>query len=187
MIETKRMIFEPIRREDFERHYCVMFQEDPIMRDFFAAMPEETKKKCWESLTVSCETYSLFRKEDHQFLGEVDIHEIEDGELELGITLLKVYQNQGYGPEAVKGLTDWLYQERHQKQVVMHIEPENSHSQHMFEKMGAVNDGLYLRLPEGLMKAAKEQLSEQEVQKIRAVSAVRKLVLDLPVKEKMTR
>ena len=69
----------------------------------------------------------------------------------------------------------------------MHIELENSHSQHMFEKMGAVRDGLYLRFPKGLVKAEKEQLSEQEVQKIRAVSAVRKLVLDLPVKEKMTR
>lgn len=56
---------------------------------------------------------------------------------ELGIEILNTYQNKGYGPEAIKAFCKWYANEYNVNEVSVRIKIENTHSIHIFEKLGA--------------------------------------------------
>ena len=53
------------------------------------------------------------------------MQKIDEEVLELGIDLLKEYQNQGYGPEAVASFANWYGENRHISEIKVHITDAN--------------------------------------------------------------
>ena len=57
---------------------------------------------------------------------------------ELGWTIARPYWGRGYAPEAATALRRWAYEERGVDTLISLIDPENTRSQRVAEKLGAV-------------------------------------------------
>lgn len=137
VIETRRIIIRPMEKRD-EDDYVLLECSFSFMKSLTESLPMNTTKQIiLDTLSEGkIEVFSLDNRLDGQYVGYLCIKSKENG-FELGINLMQRYRGQGYGPEAIKALTDYLFQSRHITSLAVHIEKNNSHSIHVFEKIGA--------------------------------------------------
>jgi ribosomal-protein-alanine N-acetyltransferase len=64
-----------------------------------------------------------------------------DGTVEVGYSILKEFQNVGYGTEAVNALVSWAFQHSNVQRVIAETLPELKPSQRLLEKCQFVNIG----------------------------------------------
>lgn len=98
---------------------------------------------------------------------------------EVGIDILEDYQNRGYGPEAIAGFANWYGESCHISKIKAPIAAGNTHSTHVFEKLGAeyAQDNLsFLKLAEDLVKDLPEKREE-----LSHSLKVREYTLKLPI------
>lgn len=79
----------------------------------------------------------MFLADSETFVGRICMKHINETMPELGIEILNTYQNKGYGPEAIKAFCKWYANEYNVNEVSVRIKIENTHSIHIFEKLGA--------------------------------------------------
>lgn len=99
--------------------------------------------KLWEDVKdPDTLTGILFLRDGDQFFGRVNMQKIDEEVPELGIDLLKEYQNQGYGPEAIAAFANWYGRNLHISEIKVRITSANARSAHIFLKLGgAVHTG----------------------------------------------
>ena len=96
------------------------------------------RKANWEEVTGPTTVNALiFTKDTNEFVGKVCMQFVDKPMPELGIDILKKYQNKGYGPEAIIAFSDWYTKKHSLPAVKVRISKDNSHSIHIFEKLGA--------------------------------------------------
>ena len=92
--------------------------------------------------TDNTEYFSVIEEPDCQYCGCIDLqHHSDDDSYEVGITLLKSSQNRGIGYTALKQFFDYCHSEKGLNQLVAMIEPANTRSIRLFERLGAVQTG----------------------------------------------
>ena len=64
-----------------------------------------------------------------------------DGTVEIGYSVLKEFQNLGYGTEAVQALIDWAFNHSEVQRVIAETLPELKPSQRLLEKCHFKNIG----------------------------------------------
>ncbi len=96
-----------------------------------------SKDTMWQMVIESTdvETYSIFYKA--QYCGSMELQNIDKKEPEIGIDLLEEYRNIGIGPKAIMLLAKKEKTEGRFATFAVRILKENSHSQHVFQKLGA--------------------------------------------------
>ena len=83
----------------------------------------------------------LEHRDTGQCLGQVGInHGPLFPEQELGWTVYRDAEGQGYAYEAAMALRDWAFNVRGLERLVSYIHPENTRSQKLAERMGATLD-----------------------------------------------
>ena len=92
----------------------------------------------WEQvLDGKDETYVIFN-EDDIFCGTIVLQNPTHETPEIGIDLLEEYRNQGIASKAVRLLVENEHKRCKHEYYLVRISSKNSHSSHVFEKMGAI-------------------------------------------------
>jgi hypothetical protein len=90
------------------------------------------RKTCWtEATTPSTFNAMLFLKDSNDFVGRICMQFIDSPLPELGIDILKIHQNKGFGPEAIIGFCNWFYKKnipdgfKNRKVLALNIDNED--------------------------------------------------------------
>ena len=97
------------------------------------------------------ETHAIRLIHDERFIGWITFFENNDGEPELGMSLIEECRNKGYGPEAAMLFVNYLHHAYGLRQVSVRIEDKNLQSQVAFSKLGAKFDK---KLPDKCFKTS---------------------------------
>jgi len=114
----------------------------------------------WED-TVNDDNSRYFSiyKENGEYCGCIELQNYQSNTPEIGISLIESKRNQGIAAKVVKLLVQKVCQECNIDYFLLKIMSDNSHSKHVFEKMGAVPIGEVI--PSMLLlNKLKETLSE---------------------------
>ena len=73
-----------------------------------------------------------------QLMGDIGIHFLgpNNAQCEVGYTVAKQYQRQGFGCEAVMGIINFLFTDLQKHRLIASVDPENSASIKLLEKIG---------------------------------------------------
>ncbi len=84
---------------------------------------------------------SIVSRENNQCLGQIEINQgPRFPEQELGWQLNAAAEGKGYAFEAAVAMRDWAFQECRLKTLVSYIDPDNSRSIRLAERLGATID-----------------------------------------------
>lgn len=83
---------------------------------------------------------------DGRLIGDIGIHFLEDGfQAEIGYTLSPTYQGKGYAMEAVKAVLDYLFQNLSKHRVTASVDPENTKSAGLLERIGFRKEAHFIK------------------------------------------
>jgi len=87
----------------------------------------------------------IIRKDNSNLIGDLGIHFPAGLSfiVELGITLSKHQQGQGFANEALKEVISYLFLKLEKQNIVVSIDPRNRPSIKLFERLGFVREALY--------------------------------------------
>jgi RimJ/RimL family protein N-acetyltransferase len=80
--------------------------------------------------------FVIIEKISEQIIGDLGIHFIDDEQAEIGCTLSKDFQNKGYATEALTIVIDYLFNELNKHRIVTSIDPGNTPSIQLVERLG---------------------------------------------------
>lgn len=103
------------------------------------SLPSDEK---WDKLVKGeADRYFSIFDEHGEYCGCIDFMNCQTATPEIGLTLLESKRNQGIAAKVVKLLVQKACSEQEIEYFEVKIKAENSHSRHVFEKMGAVKIG----------------------------------------------
>lgn len=144
ILETKRLIIRPIALDD--KNEIFEYRSDR----------EANKYQGWIPTTVGdVETFIgkiskqinepgtwfqfvITEKETQKIVGDLGVHffDSENMQVEIGCTVNKYFQHNGYATEAVKKVIDYLFKEQSKHRIIASIDPENENSIRLVERIG---------------------------------------------------
>ena len=137
---------------------------------------KKAKDRSFQKVLLTClwndakqeTTYNglIFLRDTHQFCGRVCVQHTDRAVPELGIDILRGYQNRGIGPEAVKAFVDSYCVEQHVPRVDIRIQKDNRHCIHVFEKLGAKYDGFFPFYSPEVLDAIKKQHPGEDISEL---------------------
>ena len=89
-----------------------------------------------EKLETDAPVFSMMEKETGDFIGNIELMDVADGQGELGIALTAEKQNRGYGTEAIRALTAYAVQRMGVKRIFLRADPRNLRALHVYGKCG---------------------------------------------------
>lgn len=120
---------------------------------------------------------TIRNKADNELIGLMTIDDYNGDEPELGINIRTDWQNKGIAPEAIPLFLRYCKGAFGIQKVRVRIKMKNTHSQHVFEKLGAVFQQEQSYLSEHTIAMIKGQLDGIDVSNLRKKS-VRLYYLD---------
>ena len=154
MLETTRLILRPFHSEDagdvFE------YLNEPTV-NCFACMKltslEEAQKAVMERAGDSEYTFAIVLRDGGKVIGEICAHP-ESSQPDMAENYVKdtfspcwmlnpAYQGQGYAFEAAKAFFDYLFYQKGARRIYAYTEDYNLSSQHLCERLGMRQEGLF--------------------------------------------
>lgn len=177
---TERLLLREICEADKERVFHLSggstLLENTFQTEGFA---EIFQQYCWEEVNAP-NTYNCmaFRRDNGEFIGKVCMQYTDKPMPELGIDICKEYRGQGYGPEVIIAFCNW-YAKKHQlPEIKVRISKNNTHSIHVFEKLGARFIGSTSFVSDNTIDTIKEFLPDADMSEF-SKDRVREYIIDL--------
>ena len=89
-----------------------------------------------KKLVENAPVYSMIEKKTGEFIGNIELMNVQDSSAELGIAITADKQNLGYGTEAVLALTQYGLNQLGLERILLRTNPKNSRAIHVYEKCG---------------------------------------------------
>ena len=89
-----------------------------------------------KKLAENAPVYSMIEKKTGEFIGNIELMNVQDSSAELGIAITADKQNLGYGTEAVLALTQYGLNQLGLERIFLRTNPKNSRAIHVYEKCG---------------------------------------------------
>lgn len=100
-----------------------------------------SKDMMWEQILSNADSvFSVFTAK-WEYCGSIELQNYDGNTPEIGIDLLENKRNQGIASKTIRLFAEKVYETRQVDYFLVHISSKNLHSQHVFEKMGAVKIG----------------------------------------------
>ena len=179
---TEHLLVRTIDDNDYAT-VCSLFKEGEIISKYLndPEFLDMLLKNSWKEITgQNIFNGLIFLAESSDFCGRVCIQNIDDPIPELGIDVLKKYQNKGYGPEAITAFANWYGKKFGIDRLKVRIWKSNSHSAHVFEKLGARYEGQHPYFSKAVLQAIQEKLPEFNPSELEADGPLT-YYLDLPI------
>lgn len=87
----------------------------------------------------------IIRKDSRELIGDLGIYFPDEQSLhvELGITLSKHQQGQGFAAEALREVVSYLFLKLEKQKIIASIDPQNQPSIKLFERLGFEKEAFY--------------------------------------------
>lgn len=85
--------------------------------------------------------FSMIDKETNEFIGNIEIMNINNNKGELGITITPKMQNKHYGYEAINRIIEYAFNELNLNELNLNVYNFNERAIHLYEKVGFAKDG----------------------------------------------
>ena len=95
---------------------------------------EQELKWVQEKLEEKAFVFSMLEKKSGQFIGNIELIDVNNSVGELGIAITAAKQNSGYGTEAVFALTEYGTRQLGLKRVFLRTNPQNNRAIHVYQK-----------------------------------------------------
>nr|WP_321452595.1 GNAT family N-acetyltransferase [uncultured Carboxylicivirga sp.] len=143
-IATKRLIIRPLLLSDKEAVFEYRSDKETnkyqgwipdTIRDVELFIAKIAKQINQPETWFQC---VMIEKKSEKIIGDVGIHFMgeENLQVELGCTLNKHFQSKGYATEAVEAVMDYLFNQLDKHRIIASIDPENSNSIKLVERIG---------------------------------------------------
>ena len=179
-IKTDRLYIRQLTDKDFDLMSLIWMEIwPPMMKQDKSALDSLLQGFWEETQNPTILTGLIFLRNGDIFCGRVNMQNTDQKVPEVGIDLLRDYQNQGYGPEAIAGFVNWYGANHHISEIKVRISALNTRSAHMFTKLGAklvCETSMF----SDLIQNIKENLPENKSSAIEDIK-VREYILELPV------
>ncbi len=144
IITTNRLTLRPIRPQD--KMHLFRYRSDEQANQYQSWVPKteeevevfiENNPLAFDISDTWFQLVVLLRENEH-LIGDLGVHFTgsQNQQVEIGFTLAKDYQRQGYATEAVKGLVDYLFSDLNKHRVTASIDPRNIPSIKLVERIG---------------------------------------------------
>ena len=152
-IETERLILRPFQEGDAEDVF--EYLNEPAVNCFASMKLHSIEEAKEEVLKRSSETefyFAIVLKESGKVIGEIDAYPEpadEHGADSVMDTfspcwmLNKAYHGKGYAYEAAHAFFDYLFKDKGARRIYAYTEDYNKSSQHLCEKLGMRQEGLF--------------------------------------------
>jgi len=82
--------------------------------------------------------FVIIEKKTHKIVGDMGLHffDNDNRQVEIGCTLNKKFQNNGYATESVKLIIDYLFEKLNKHRIIASIDPDNKQSIRLVERVG---------------------------------------------------
>lgn len=124
-------------------HYEKLWGEIPVNANTDEEMDKKMLEQSWWHIFDDedmCK-YKIVEKATSSFVGSIEIRDLDEEAPELGIQLLKKYQGRGIGTNVMGLFLRTLGKLLPGTEYTVKIRSDNEVSQHMFQKLGAVECG----------------------------------------------
>jgi len=148
LLESERLIQRRIGKEDADKLFD--YRSDRVTNMYQGFIPtslEQVERFLEGSATEinipeSRYQVGVYTKLSKKLIGDISLHFTgrENRQVEIGVTLKKDYQSNGYASEALKVLLDYLFNELDKHRVYGYIDPENVASMALMKKLGFVKE-----------------------------------------------
>ena len=147
MIETENLILRRFKKEDYEDVF--EYLHEPQVHCFECLKLntlKDAKKELKRRVKSNEINFAIVLKRENKVIGEISAtdHELQERfTLGLAWMLNPKYQGHGYMFEAALGFIDYLFKETNLHRLYAYTEDYNKVSQHLLEKLGMRNEGLF--------------------------------------------
>lgn len=144
LLKTERLVLRAI--SDSDREAIFEYRSDKVSNQFQGWIPERiedvsafiAKVSSIYNSPNSWFQFVILENSTNQIIGDLGVHFLEEGsrQAEIGCTINKEFQSQGYATEALNAVINSLFKELNFHRVFASIDPRNIASQKMMEKLG---------------------------------------------------
>ena len=140
IFESDRILFTEVS-EQLTRDYLAMVNDMENVERFLGGPHEpytEGQELAWvrSKLEEKAAVFSMIEKSSGQFIGNIELMDVNDARGELGIAVTAGMQNRGYGTEAVSALAAYAAERLGLKRILLRTDPENVRAIRVYEKCG---------------------------------------------------
>ena len=143
ILETERLVVRELTLDDMEALFELYSYEG--MTDYMEGLYPYEEEYAYQKAYIEhmyrffgYGMWLVFEKESKKLVGRAGVEHREalDGELELGYAIGTPWQGKGYATEVCKGILKYVKEELFFEEIVSLVEPANSASAHLLEKLG---------------------------------------------------
>lgn len=143
-IETERLHLKPIERTDASALFD--YRSDAVTNKFQGWIPKKIED-AYEYINKTTSEFDvvdswfqlvIIDKNSNQIIGDIGVHflDADKKQVELGITVAKIQQREGFATEALKGIITYLFDTFNKRRITASIDPDNKNSIKLFERLG---------------------------------------------------
>jgi len=151
LIKTTRLHLRPIEPNDTIALY--KYRSDSFTNKYQGWVPktkDEVKKfiaKVSPAINIPGTWFQfiILLNDSNTVIGDIGIHfsDTDNSQVEIGCTLDKSFQGNGYATEALKQLIAFLFNDLNKDKIITSIDPRNIKSINLVEKTGFKKEALY--------------------------------------------
>ena len=140
IFESERISFVEVS-EQLVKDYLTMVNDYENVNRFIGGKRKtitEDQELRWvhEKLEENTPVFSMIEKKSAEFIGNIELMDVNDSVGELGVALTAAKQNSGYGTEAVSATTEYGFRQVGLKRIFLRTNPDNSRAIHVYQKCG---------------------------------------------------
>ena len=139
VFESERISFTEISGQLVKDYLIMVNDVENVGRFFSGGQPyTEEQEISWVQKTLEEKrpVFSMIEKETGEFIGNIELMDVNDGTGELGIAITAKKQNQGFGTEAVTALTRYAMDQMGLERVFLRTNTDNDRAYHVYQKCG---------------------------------------------------
>lgn len=145
---TERLKLRPIKENDAKEIFS--YRSDSITNKYQGWIPKslndvfEFINKVSPKIDIvdTWFQFVIIRIDRNEIIGDVGVHflDTDKQQVEIGCTIDKKYQKIGYATEALRKVIDYLFTKLNKHRIRSSIDPENTHSIRLVERLGFRNE-----------------------------------------------
>ena len=140
VFESKRILFVKVS-PSFANDYLKMINDKEVTKYFETRAPftlEQEIKWANSKLADDSIVFSMIEKETNEFIGNIELMDVDEKAKELGIIITLDKQNKGYGKEAIKAISQYGKEVVGLKKVLLRTNPINYRAIHVYLESGFI-------------------------------------------------
>ncbi len=133
ILETDRLLIRPITIDD--KNEIFRYRRDKEINKYQGWIPETIEDV---EIFIGKVSKQINDKKTQKIVGDLGIHflDSENKQVEIGCTLNKDFQNQGFATESLKRVIDYIFNELKKHRIITSIHPDNKNSIRLVERIG---------------------------------------------------